>query len=99
MAELECTTIPEDAAVIQWKVLEEINLRHNTNVQTLLSYGQFKQVGYGDYNGMQWTVRKRFSQGYQFDFNYTWSKSIDLASTREANPTGGSAGNTPTSLA
>lgn len=32
------------------KVLEEINERRNTNVQSLLSYGQFKQVGYGDYN-------------------------------------------------
>jgi hypothetical protein len=32
------------------KVLEEINIRRNTNVKTLLSYGQFKQVGYGDYN-------------------------------------------------
>jgi hypothetical protein len=51
-----------------------------------------RSIAYGDYNGMQWTIRKRFSQGYQFDFNYTWSKSIDLASTREANPTGGSAG-------
>jgi hypothetical protein len=35
---------------INLKVLEEINERRNTNVQTLLSYGQFKQVGYGDYN-------------------------------------------------
>lgn len=39
--------------------------------------------GNGNYHAMQWTIRKRFSQGYQFDFNYTWSKSIDLASTRE----------------
>lgn len=35
---------------IDSKVLDEINVRRNTNVQTLLSYGQFKQVGYGDYN-------------------------------------------------
>jgi hypothetical protein len=39
--------------------------------------------GGGSYNGFQFTTRKRFSQGYQFDFNYTWSKSIDLASGRE----------------
>jgi hypothetical protein len=39
--------------------------------------------GGGNYHAMQWTVRKRFSQGYQFDFNYTWSKSIDLGSSRE----------------
>jgi hypothetical protein len=32
---------------------------------------------------MQWTVRKRFSDGVQFDLNYTLSKSIDLASRSE----------------
>ena len=26
---------------------------------------------------MQWSVRKRFSSDLQFDFNWTWSKSID----------------------
>jgi len=35
---------------IDSKVLGEINERRNTSVKTLLSYGQFKQVGYGDYN-------------------------------------------------
>lgn len=32
------------------RVITEINLRRNGNVTSLLSYGQFKQVGYGDYN-------------------------------------------------
>ena len=32
------------------KVLDEINARRNTTSTELLSYGQFKQVGYGDYN-------------------------------------------------
>ena len=31
-------------------VLAEINERRNTSATELLSYGQFKQVGYGDYN-------------------------------------------------
>ena len=35
---------------INEKVLAEINERRNTNSKELLSYGQFKQVGYGDYN-------------------------------------------------
>jgi hypothetical protein len=35
---------------IDKQVLAEINERRNTNVKNLLSYGQFKQVGYGDYN-------------------------------------------------
>ena len=35
---------------IDQEVIAEINARRNTKVTTLLSYGQFKQVGYGDYN-------------------------------------------------
>lgn len=35
---------------INSQVVAEINRRRNTNVANLLSYGQFKQVGYGDYN-------------------------------------------------
>jgi hypothetical protein len=31
-------------------ILAEINSRRNANSKDLLSYGQFKQVGYGDYN-------------------------------------------------
>ncbi len=45
------------------------------------SLATLRSIGYGNYNAMQWTIRKRFSQGYQFDFNYTWSKSIDLTSS------------------
>jgi hypothetical protein len=36
--------------LINQKVIDEINDRRNTNVTSLLAYGQFKQVGYGDYN-------------------------------------------------
>jgi hypothetical protein len=35
---------------INEKVLAEINSRRNANSDKLLSYGQFKRVGYGDYN-------------------------------------------------
>jgi hypothetical protein len=35
---------------IDSRVITEINLRRNSNVTSLLSYGQFRQVGYGDYN-------------------------------------------------
>jgi hypothetical protein len=44
--------------------------------------------GFGDYHGMLWTARKRFSNGDQLEFNYTWSKSIDIGSTPESS-TGG----------
>lgn len=36
--------------LVNCKVLAEINTRRNTNSTELLPYGQFKQVGYGDYN-------------------------------------------------
>jgi hypothetical protein len=40
-------------------------------------------IGSGAYHAMQWTVRKRYSYGLQFDLNYTWSKSVDLGSAQE----------------
>jgi len=43
----------------------------------------WSSIGKGSYHGMQWTIRKSFSSGLQFDLNYTWSKSIDLGSARE----------------
>jgi hypothetical protein len=36
-----------------------------------------------DYNSLQVTLRKRWSDGYQFDLNYTLSKSTDLGSAVE----------------
>jgi hypothetical protein len=47
------------------------------------SLAAFRSRGNGNYHSMQLTARKRFAQGLQFDFNYTYSKSIDLSSTRE----------------
>jgi hypothetical protein len=43
----------------------------------------WSSVGGGDYHAMQLTFRKRFSDGLLFDFNYTLSKSTDLASSAE----------------
>lgn len=43
------------------------------------------------YNAMLATLSRRFAQGYQFDVNYRWSKSIDIVSSEEVgaptNPT------------
>jgi hypothetical protein len=47
------------------------------------SLAALRSRGSGYYHAMQWTVRKRFSSGFQFDFNYTFSKSIDLGSLPE----------------
>ena len=37
--------------------------------------------GSSSYDGMLLSLRKRFSKGFQFDVNYTWSHSIDNQST------------------
>ena len=39
-----------------------------------------RSYGTADYHSMQLSLRKGFSQGFQFDFNYTLSKSMDLVS-------------------
>jgi hypothetical protein len=44
----------------------------------------YRSVGKGSYNGLHWTVRKAFRQGYQFDFNYAWSKCEDFGSSPES---------------
>jgi hypothetical protein len=50
----------------------------------------WSSLGSGAYHSMQWTLSKRFSDGISFDLNYTFSKSIDLASSSE---TAGTFGN------
>lgn len=45
-------------------------------------------IGFSEYHALQLTVRKRFSAGTQFDFNYTLSKSLDLTSGSERRPEG-----------
>jgi len=43
----------------------------------------WRSVGNANYHAMQVTLRKRMSKGVQFDFNYAFSKSIDLSSDAE----------------
>ncbi len=42
-----------------------------------------RSIGNGNYHAFQFTTRKLFKTGDQIDFNYTWSKAIDLTSTPE----------------
>jgi len=42
-----------------------------------------RSIGSGSYHAMQWTATKRFTNGDAMTFNYTWSKSIDMASRPE----------------
>ena len=47
------------------------------------SLAVYRSRGSGNYHSLQLTARKRFTRGLLFDFNYTFGKSIDLASSRE----------------
>jgi hypothetical protein len=40
----------------------------------------WSSVGNSNYNALQASLRKQFSSGFQFDLNYTYSKSIDITS-------------------
>ena len=40
----------------------------------------WSSIGRSYYNALQASLRKQFSNGVQFDFNYTYSKSIDITS-------------------
>jgi hypothetical protein len=51
--------------------------------QQFSALSAWSSIGKGSYHAMQWTVRKRFSQGLTFDLNYTLSKSLDLGSAQE----------------
>jgi hypothetical protein len=42
-----------------------------------------RSIGFSNYHALQATVRHRMTHGFQFDFNYTYSKSIDLCSDAE----------------
>ena len=57
-------------------------LRQNVGLSSQFgSNGFVKNFGSSSYNAMLFSLRRRFSQGVQFDVNYTWSHSIDNQST------------------
>ena len=47
-------------------------------------FGLFTNVSRSNYNSGQLTVRKRFSDGFTFTGNYTFSKSMDITSAAES---------------
>jgi hypothetical protein len=66
------------------------NAYFNSQFHSLYAW---RSVGNANYNALQVTLRKRMSHGVQFDFNYTYGKSIDLSSSAErAQPWNGVAG-------
>jgi Carboxypeptidase regulatory-like domain/TonB dependent receptor len=49
------------------------------NDQAFSMYG-WSSIGSSTYHALQASLRKQFSHGLQFDFNYTFSKSMDITS-------------------
>ena len=49
------------------------------NNQAFSMYG-WSSIGSSSYHALQASLRKQFSQGFQFDVNYTYSKSLDITS-------------------
>ncbi len=45
----------------------------------------WENLGYSNFHGMTFSLRKRFTKDFTFDFNYTWSHSIDNGSAAEGN--------------
>ena len=43
----------------------------------------WRTIGNSSYNALQVSLRRKFMSGLQFDFNYTFSKSIDIGSDAE----------------
>ncbi len=51
--------------------------------QQFSSLYAWRSIGWSNYNALQATLRHRMSHGFQFDFNYTYSKAIDISSDAE----------------
>lgn len=50
------------------------------------AFGALSSIGTSDYHALQMSLRKRLTNDLNFDFNYTWGHSLDIASGLE--PTG-----------
>lgn len=58
------------------------------NQQYSSLYG-WRSIGYSNYNALQVSLTKHISHGLIFDFNYTYSKSLDIGSDAESVGQGG----------
>lgn len=57
-------------------------LDYNVGVSSQFATNSYiTNLASSEYHGMLLSLQKRFSQGLQFDFNYTWSHSIDNQSS------------------
>jgi hypothetical protein len=57
-------------------------LRPNVGLSSQFATNAYiTNLGSSDYHGMLVSVQKRFSKGFEFDLNYTWSRAIDNQSS------------------
>jgi hypothetical protein len=66
-----------------WVLPENSAGRYSMFASQYSALAAWSSIGHGNYHAGQLTVRKRFSNGVQFDLNYTLSKSLDLSSAAE----------------
>lgn len=77
--------------------LNDMDRQRQANGQCISLYGcntffalqaagvtSYVNAGHAAYNGLQVVLRRALSQGWGYDFNYTWSHSIDNSSGSEA---------------
>lgn len=64
----------------QYNVVGGPNALYNPQYVSLFA---LRSIGFSNYNALQASLRHQMSHGIQFDFNYTYSKSIDLCSDAE----------------
>ena len=71
---------PGNPACRQYHLVGGPNAFYNPQYVSLFA---LRSIGFSNYNALQASLRHRMSHGIQFDFNYTYSKSIDLCSDAE----------------
>ena len=64
----------------QYYLVQGPNALYNPQYTSL---NTLRSIGFSNYNALQATLRHQMSHGVQFDFNYTYSKSMDLCSDAE----------------
>jgi hypothetical protein len=73
-------TPPGNPACRQYHLVGGPNAFYNPQYVSLFA---LRSIGFSNYNALQATLRHRMTHGVQFDFNYTYSKSIDICSDAE----------------
>ena len=71
---------PDGSTKNYYPTIYGANAYFNSQFHSLYAW---RSIGNANYHGLQVNLRKRMSAGVQFDFNYTFSKSIDISSDAE----------------